>query len=176
MPGCNQALTGIAKDCGPNIGGIRKVLFNIYANVVKPAIDATTGKILTIALETGAEKFQEFEVPKGACSLTSTLNADQSAGTNFVANALALVFNKMDTDKRIAISALAVNDLVAIVIDNNGKAWYVGREEPLTSSGGDSGTGTAKTDRNGYGINLGNEEGTYPAEIDGAFDLDSITA
>lgn len=175
MPGCNQILAGIAKDCGPNMGGIKRVLLNNSDNVTKPTVDATTGKILSVAVKEGAEKFREFEVPKGTASLANTLTADSSAGTNFVTNVLTLAFNKMETSKRIALSALAVNELVAIVVDNNGKAWYVGIDEPLTSSGGDSGTGTAKTDRNGYGITLQNEEASYPYEVDSTFDLDTIT-
>lgn len=161
------------------MGGIRKLLLNLASAIASVTVNAVSGKITAITLVTESEsdgnggtvnvpvsKFKQFALPKGACSLTSTLNADPANGNNFVTNALALLFNRMDTEKRVAVSALAVSECVGIVVDNNGKAWYLGKDEPLTASGGDSGTGAAKTDRNGYGINLGNEESSYPIEID----------
>lgn len=177
MPGCNQTLTSIAKDCGPNVGGIKTVLLINRDNLAEiPVPDATTSKIKAITLA-GTEKFKAFHLPKGVASLQSTLNADQSAGTNFVANTLTLGFNRMDTPKRVAVAALAVNELAALVQDNNGKWWFIGADEGLLANGGDSGTGTAKTDANRYGINLYNEESTYPAEVDtgeGGVDIDDL--
>lgn len=176
MPGCNQTLVGIAKDCGANLGGLKALYMNNFDNVASVTVDATSGKITAITLETGADKFKYFALPKNAASLAKTLNRDDTNGTNFVTNVLALIFNKMDTAKRSAMEALSQNDLCAIAIDMNGKAWYVGKDEPLTATGGDSGTGAAKTDRNGYGINLQSEESTYPYEIDLAqVDLDTLT-
>ena len=161
------------------MGGIRKLLLNLASAIASVSVDATSGKITAITLVTTSEsdgnggtvntpvsKFKEFALPKGACSLASSLNVDAANGTNFVANTLALLFNRMDTEKRVAVSALAVSECVGIVVDNNGKAWYLGKDEPLTANGGDTGTGAAKTDRNGYGINLSNEEESYPLEID----------
>lgn len=161
------------------MGGIKKLLLNLASAVASITVDQTSGKISAITLETTVEsdgnggtvttpvsKFKEFAIPKGACSLASTLNTDSANGTNYVTNTLALLFNRMDTEKRVAVSALAVSECVAIVVDNNGKAWYLGKDEPLTAAGGDTGTGAAKSDRNGYGINLSNEEESYPIEID----------
>lgn len=165
MPGCNQALSGIAKDCGPNMGGIRAIFLNNFDNVVTPTVDSVSGKILAISLVQGADKFRKFELPKGVASLASSLQINAENGTNFLANTLTLAFNRMDTSKRVAVAALAVNDLCAIVLDNNGKYWFVGKDEPLTANGGDSGTGTAKADANRYGINLYSEELSYPYEI-----------
>lgn len=178
MPGCNQTLTGIAKDCAPNMGGIKRLLLALFA-AVTATIDETTGKITGITIAQGAEKFKEFALPKGVASLASSLQTNAENGTNYVQNVLTLAFNRMDTAKRMAVSAMAVSECVAIVEDNNGKYWFVGKDEPLTATGGDTGTGAAKTDRNGYGINLQSEELSYPYEIEagtgtGQVDIDSL--
>ena len=171
-------MTGISRDCAPNMGGIKRLLLILFANVMA-SVDQTTGKITSIEIATGAEKFKEFALPKGVASLTSSLNANQENGTNYVTNVLTLAFNRMNTEKRMAVSAMAVAECAAIIEDNNGKYWYVGLDEPLVASGGDTGTGAAKTDRNGYGINLQSEELSYPYEIEvgtgeGQVDIDSL--
>lgn len=176
MPGCNQSLTGIAKDCAPNMGGIKRLLLVLFA-AVTATVDQVTGKITAITLAEGADKFKEFALPKGVASLASTLNTNAENGTNFVTNVLTLAFNRMDTAKRMAVSAIAVAECAAIVEDNNGKFWFVGLDEPLTATGGDSGSGAAKTDRNGYGITLQSEELSYPYEIltgDGGVDISAL--
>ena len=176
MPGCNQSLTGIAKDCAPNMGGIKRLLLVLFA-AVTATVDQVTGKITAIILAEGADKFKEFALPKGVASLASTPNTNAENGTNFVTNVLTLAFNRMDTAKRMAVSAIAVAECSAIVEDNNGKFWFVGLDEPLTATGGDSGSGAAKTDRNGYGINLQSEELSYPYEIftgEGGVDISAL--
>ena len=147
------------------MGGIKRLLLCLFAAVVA-TVDNTTKKITAITIKEGADKFKEFALPKGVASLASSLQTGAENGTNYVQNVLTLAFNRMDTAKRIAVSAMAVSECVAIIEDNNGKYWYVGLDEPLTANGGDSGTGTAKTDRNGYGINLQSEELSYPYEIE----------
>jgi len=187
MPGCNQTLTGIAKDCAASIGGIKRLFLNLASAISSIAVDVTSNMIndIDLVMTTGTNpepvsKFKEFKLPKGVGSLQSSLQVNQDNGVNYIQNILTLVFNRMDTDKRMAISALAVSECVAIVEDNNGKYWYVGKDDPLVSTGGDSGTGAAKTDRNGYGINLQSEEKTYPFEIavgdgtGGTIDLSTI--
>lgn len=178
MPGCNQSLTGISRDCAPSMGGLKRLLLILFASVTA-TVDQVTGKVTAIEIAQGADKFKEFALPKGAASLGHTLNTGAENGTNFVTNLLTLAFNRMDTEKRMAVSALALAECAAIVEDNNGKYWYVGLDDPLVAVGGDSGTGTAKTDRNGYGINLQSEELSYPYEIEvgtgvGQVDIESL--
>lgn len=177
MPGCNQTLTGIAKDCTPNMGGIKKLLLCLASSIASVTIDGTTGKITAITFVSDAPKFEEFALPKGVASLASSLQVNTENGVNYVQNVLTLAFNRMDTSKRVAVSALSVSECVAIVQDNNGKYWYVGHDEPLTANGGDSGTGAAKTDRNGYGLNMQSEEQSYPYEVEtgsGGVSIDSL--
>ena len=72
----------------------------------------------------------------------------------------------METAKRVEISALAVNDLVAIVKDANGIYWYLGYDEPVNASAGDGQTGTARGDANRYTITLQDNSKEMPMEVD----------
>ena len=79
---------------------------------------------------------------------------------------LLLQFNRMETTKRVEISALAVNDLVAIVKDANGVYWYLGYDEPVNASAGDGQTGTARGDANRYTITLQDNSKEMPMEVE----------
>ena len=83
-----------------------------------------------------------------------------------MASDLLLQFNRMETQKRVEITALALGDLVCIVKDANGKYWYLGKDEPVNASAGDGQTGTARGDANRYTITLHDESQEMPYEVD----------
>ena len=76
-----------------------------------------------------------------------------------------MVFNRMETTKRVEIAAMALADLVAIVQDCNGKYWFLGYDNPLHLSAGDGQTGTARSDRNGYSVTLQDDSLGLPYEV-----------
>jgi hypothetical protein len=78
-----------------------------------------------------------------------------------------MVFNRMDSTKRLEIMALAQGELVVVVEDNNGTKWYLGYEEPVFLNAGDGLTGAARADRNGYSITLQDVSTELPVEVDG---------
>ena len=94
--------------------------------------------------------------------MTSTLNVDETAGINYVSTELSLVFTKMETAKRIEISALAQGHLAVIVKDSNNMYWYLGKDDYVSASAGSANTGTAKGDSNNYSITLKDESDTFP--------------
>lgn len=172
MPGCNIAISGLLRDCEPNMGGIAKIFFIVHDFVVgKPTvtnekITAITTKVKTPGETPVYEKFKEFFVNPESSSLTSTLNADRPNGILNYLNELAAQFNRMDTVKRIEATALAVNGVAAIVLDNNGKYWYLGYDQPAYASAGDGQTGQARTDANKYGITIQDFSLALPYEVD----------
>ena len=90
-----------------------------------------------------------------------------------------MVFNRMETTKRIEITALAQGELVVIVKDANGLYWLLGEYEPVVISAGDGLTGTARADRNGYSITLQDNSPEMPSEIlvgTGGVDMSAIVA
>ena len=160
---CNQTLSGLVKDCSPSMGGITEVLLANREDV--SAVTADSGKISEITMASSA-KFKKYSFARNTGSMTSTYTIDQASGVRYVTTDLLLQFNRMEAAKRVEISALAVNDLVAIVKDANGIYWYLGYDEPVNASAGDGQTGTARGDANRYTITLQDNSKEMPMEVD----------
>ena len=160
---CNQTLSGLVKDCSPSMGGITEVLLANREDI--SAVTADGGKVTEITMASSA-KFKKYTFARNTGSMTSTYTIDQASGVRYVTTDLLLQFNRMETAKRVEISALAVNDLVAIVKDANGIYWYLGYDEPVNASAGDGQTGTARGDANRYTITLQDNSKEMPMEVD----------
>lgn len=160
---CIQTLSGLAKDCASNMGGIVEVLIANFDDVSEVTI--TTDKVSAITMASSA-KFKKYNFAKNTGSLTSTYNIDQASGVKYVTSDLLLQFNRMETTKRVEITALSLGDLAVIVKDANGKYWYLGKDEPINASAGDGQTGTARGDANRYTITLQDESLEMPYEVD----------
>lgn len=163
--GCTQTLAGLAKDCSANMGGIIEVYIANHDDVT--GITESAGKITAITMASSV-KFKKYSFNKNTGSLTSTYTVDQASGVKFVSTELMLQFNRMETTKRVEISALAQADLAVICKDANGIYWYLGNGEPVTISAGDGQTGTAKGDANRYTITLQVDSAEMPSEADEA--------
>lgn len=162
MP-CIQTLSGLARDCSSNMGGILEVLIANADDVT--GVTISEGIISTVSMATSA-KFKRYTFPKNTGSLTSTYTLDPASGVRYVTSELLLQFNRMETQKRVEITALALGDLVCIVKDANGKYWYLGKDEPVNASASDGQTGTARADANRYTITLQDESQEMPYEVD----------
>lgn len=160
---CLITLNGITLDCQPSLGGIKKVWLAQYSDVSEVTVDPESEMITSI---TNAGEWYEYQFRKATGSLTSTLNVDETAGTNYVSNELSLVFTKMETAKRIEIAALSIGQLCAIVLDSNGHYWFLGKDDYVSASAGAGNTGTAKGDQNAYTLTLSTDSDSYPYEID----------
>ena len=161
---CSQTLVGIQYDCATNIGGIREVYLTNYADNIFTSGVTDSGDTVVSGVSSGAT-FHRYQFRKGTGSMTSTLNVDEAAGTNFVQTDTVLQFSRMETIKRTAVAALSLGGLAGIVVDCNGKKWAIGYEEPVNASAGSGNTGTARTDSNNYQITLTDIFSTYPYEV-----------
>lgn len=162
MP-CIQTLSGLARDCAANMGGILEVLLANFDDVT--GVTITDNQITAIAMESSA-KFHRYTFAKNTGSLTSTYSLDPASGVRYVTSELIMQFNRMQTQARVEVTALALGDLVAIVKDANGKYWYLGKDEPVNASAGDGQTGTARSDANRYQVTLQDESLELPYEVD----------
>ena len=162
MP-CIQTLSGLARDCAANMGGILEVLLANFDDVT--GVTITDNQITAIAMESSA-KFHRYTFAKNTGSLTSTYSLDPASGVRFVTSELIMQFNRMQTQARVEVTALAIGDLVAIVKDANGKYWYLGKDEPVNASAGDGQTGTARSDANRYQVTLQDQSKEMPYEVD----------
>lgn len=156
------------------MGGIKEVYIANHDDVDSLAI--TTGEITGITM-VSTKKFKKYLFNPQTGSLTSTYNIDPANNVNFVTSELVLLFGKMETTKRIEISALALADLAVIVKDANGTYFYLGKDNPVKASAGDGQTGTARTDGNRYSITLQDNSPEMPYEVlvgTGGVDLSTI--
>ena len=128
-------------------------------------ITAEEGVVKTITLTEG-EKFKSYYFNRNTGSMTSNYTLDPATGVRYVTTDLVLQFNRMETTKRIEVTALAQNELALIVKDANGKYWLLGKDEPVMATAGEGVTGTARGDRNGYGITLQDTSREMPYEVD----------
>ena len=128
-------------------------------------VAAQEGVIKQITLAEG-EKFKSYYFSRNTGSMTSNYTLDPATGVRYVTTDLVLQFNRMETTKRIEVTALAQNELALIVKDANGKYWLLGKDEPVMATAGEGVTGTARGDRNGYGITLQDTSLEMPYEVD----------
>jgi len=159
---CTQTLSGLTRDCSNSMGGIKEVYIANFDDV--DALTITSDVITAIAMVSSA-KFKKYSFRPQTAELTITPQVNSENGVAYIQSVLALLFAKMDTTKRLEMNALALGDLAIIVVDNNGKKWYLGKDAPVTASGGDSGTGKAFSDANRYGIQLTDNSVQYPYEV-----------
>ena len=173
---CSQTLTGLLNDCAASMGGIVEAYIANHADVA--SVTLTSGQVTAITMET-SKKFQKYTFARNTGSLSSNYQIDDANGSKFVQSDLVLQFNRLDSTKRVEISALAQGELAVIVKDANGEYWYLGLDAPVRASAGDGLTGTARADRNGYSITLQDNSLDLPANIkvgDGGVDLSTIVA
>lgn len=164
MAYCNQTLAGIQLDCSNSLGGIKTVYIANYGDVT--AVELGEDDMITGITLSGSATFKGYQFRKQTGSMTSTLNVDEQAGINYVSTELSLVFTKMETAKRLEMTALAKAQLAVIVEDSNNKYWYLGYDDYVSASAGSANTGQSKGDSNNYGLTLRDESETFPYEID----------
>ena len=172
---CSQVLNGIAADCQTNVGGVREVYIANYSDVTAIELDDSSNMIKTITMADSA-KFKKYAFKKNTSSMTSTLNVDPANGVNFVQTDLALVFAKQETVKRMEIAKLSLGELRVIVLDANGKYWFLGQEEFVSATAGTAETGVNRTDGNKYMITLTDYSSSYPYEVTPTIVADLIAA
>ena len=174
MAYCIQTLKGITLDCSHSLGGIKTAYIANYNDVTDIEYNASTsstsgetytGDTITGITMASGTTFKPYQFRKQTGSLTSTLTVDETAGVNYVSTELSLVFTKMETKKRIELSALSVGQLAVIVEDSNGKFWYLGKDDYVSATAGGAQTGVAKGDGNNYTLTLRDESDTYPYEV-----------
>ena len=160
---CNQILSGLVRDCNPSMGGIVEA-HAINKEYITDIVTAE-GVVSDITLADG-ETFKSYYFNRNTGSMTSNYTLDPATGVRYVTTDLVLQFNRMETAKRVEVTALAQNELALIVKDANGKYWLLGKDEPVMATAGEGVTGTARGDRNGYGITLQDTSLEMPYEVD----------
>jgi hypothetical protein len=161
----DYTLKGIGYDCNANLAGVKKVYLTYFDDVtVAPVYSAHT--ITAVTLSTGVTWY-EYDFARNTSSLNSVLTKDEANGTRYYTNTLELVFNKLTADKHLEVMALAAEKLAAIVVDNNGKKWFLGADAYVSGVSTEAGTGAGADDRNGYTVTLEGTSAYLPFEYTG---------
>lgn len=168
---CSRTLSGIAMECAPQKGGILEAYVTPWAaELFKYTVDSgSTGDVEIPNIVTGVTSgttWQKLAFRKNISNFTSTGNVDDANGVSYVSTEINLVFSKMQTASRIAISALAMSGVAAVVKDANGKYWAFGIDEPVMTTAYGGETGTAATDANHYTITLTDTSLYLPIEVE----------
>lgn len=161
---CNSyTLTGLNTICKEtSFGGIKEVLVALYDDVASTSVDSGTS-MLTPTMVSG-KKFKQYRLLKSTGGLSSTLNTSETSASYFT-NEVTLQFMKMETSKRLEIMALMMSACAVIVLDANGKYWYLGKDNYVECSAGSATTGTASSDANHYELTLSDTSAELPYEV-----------
>ena len=162
---CNSyTLAGLNTTCKEtSFGGIKEVLVALYDDISGTSVDSGTS-LLTVTMASG-KKFKQYKLLKSTGGLTSTLNTSETS-TSYFTNEVTLQFMKMETSKRIEIMSLMMAACAVIVLDANGKYWYLGKDNYVECSAGTATTGTASSDANHYELTLSDTSTELPYEVD----------
>jgi hypothetical protein len=154
MPTCT-ALEGIQKSCDNNSGGIYQVWFipqdNI--NVVTTSIAYPNYEVTAITVTPVLTVFDSYFIRRNTSNYTEEQAADLINGSTFVTQTINLVFHRREAAKSNALKILASGQqyLAAVVLDANGRYWYMPYMQ-LTATG--EGSGTARADGSKYTVTM----------------------
>ena len=158
---CNVTLTGIALDCGTNLSGIKAIYLANDASVG----NVTVSEEQITAIDASAGTFYEYIPAKNTGSLTKTLTKDESTGVMYYTNEVVAQFNKMETPKRKEISNIDRGRFKAVVLDSNGKYWFLGYDNYVSASAVTGQTGAGLDDGNFYTLTLTDISAELPYEV-----------
>lgn len=158
---CNVTLTGIALDCGTNLSGIKALYLANDASVG----DVTVSDNEISAIDASAGTFKKYVPAKNTGSLTKTLTKDESTGVMYYTNEAVAQFNKMETAKRTEIANIDRGQFKAIVLDNNGKYWFLGKDNYVSATAVTGQTGAGIDDGNFYTLTLTDISAELPYEV-----------
>lgn len=151
-------------DCRDSVGGIKEVYFAAHEDVA--TWTGSNGAYTALTMDAG-KYFWHYQLVRESSNFAETVTSNVQNGTLFFAQSLEIILNKLQVNTRNEILLLAKNRLVAIVTDNNGLKWILGKDNGLDLTGGGPNSGTAFGDRNGYVLTFTGSEKELAAGFTG---------
>lgn len=163
--------TNRTEPCKDKVGGIQKVWFVSYS---------PDSSVLDIPVASGAQSGVTTPDPlvgysydvRMASSLTQTITSSRENGTTMYAQTISLQLKGLSASDNVEIEALSHGRWVAIVVDNNGAGWIVGRNFGADVTTGTAQTGAAMGDLYGFNITIEAQEkelAPYTSDADALF-------
>ena len=164
---CN-ILEEILKNCDGNAGGIVKFYINNADSV--DSFTEVDGVITGATIGTGvtASQFVEFGFNPNTSNYTENTEIDLTTDSTFYNQTITLQLARREAAKRqkLLLIALGQPELTVIVKDSNGLYWGFGFDnDKVYLTGNEGGSGTAKTDLNGYILTFTCESATPAFEL-----------
>jgi len=151
-------------DCLESIGGI-EVIYSVELSAKASITTDASGKISAMSLNSG-KQFWQYDMRKETASWATTDTPSNENGTLFFEQLLEFTAFQMTTTKRTELLLLKKQISMFIVKDKNARYWLLGEEFGMDYSAGETGTGLASGDRNGYALSFTGKERVPAKEID----------
>lgn len=158
---CNT-ITGIAKGCeGSNAGGIFEIMVIDTTDVLSKTVSGTSHTITAISASTD---FVKFEFNRNVGNLVSSRKIDLLNGSNYYEVMTNMVLHRREASKSRSLQILGEGQrfLDLIVLDANGKYWYVNHAQLITQEGD---SGTAFADGSKYTVGFKADMTNDPYEV-----------
>jgi len=162
---CCETITGIAKGCENNLGGIKKIYIANKCHVSGSTI--SDGVIDSITMS-GGTTFAEFEFNKNSSNFVEEGAMSLENGSTLHTVTTSIMIPRREVAKRNALLLLTAGhpDLWVIIEDMNGIFWLQGYENGANVTALGEGSGTAKNDGSKYSITILSEEPEQMPEVD----------
>lgn len=148
----------IPLDCRQTTGGIKSIFVTNLLNQSTPPTSSggtVTAYTLTAA---GGFKFFRYDFRKATGSWTETATLSDPNWTIYYAGDIKIQFTKLEVNKQQELHLLAQNDLIVIILDNNGQYWLTSTTNGCTLTKVDGVTGKNFGDLNGYTLEMKYQE------------------
>lgn len=149
----------LPQDCFNGVGGIKSIFVTEYDNL--DTLTTSGGTVVTMTLNSG-KQFWRYDMRKQTGSLSEAITINNANGTAYYAPTVTFQLIKLQANVRTELALLAQNDLIVIVLDNNGNYWAVGTDKGLQMTTGSGDTGAKYGDMNGYKVTIANGGEIYP--------------
>lgn len=165
---CNT-LKEILKNCDGNAGGVVKFFINNSDAIDYSSIAESEGVLTNIDLDGSGNEFVEFQFNPNTSNFTENTPIDLVTGSTIYEQVITIVLNRREATKRQSLLLIADGqpELVIIIKDSNGLFWGFGfGDDKVYLTGNEGGSGTAKTDHNGYTLTFTSQSSIPAYEID----------
>ena len=171
MAECND-LENIPRGCGNNIGTVKRFVYNHQSKITGVTKNDVTG-IITAVVHT--EPFLEIEFRKGQAQFTEASAIDLVAESSLFPMTVAMNLKRRTGAKAAALRKMTEGQpyMAGFVQDGNDIWWYFPNLQVSTIGGG---SGESRAAGTNYDLQLMNEEGETPWEVDATVIADILVA
>lgn len=147
---CPAILSGYSNPCRDYPGGVKKFYVTEKANIASYTV--VSGVVTALTMNSG-KKFWLWEQFQGAANFNEAPTTSDT-GSYFVDQILTIRLDKREASKSYALRALAQQDLVFIEVEQTDEMFVTGLVNGSRMQPGNSPTGSAMGDHNGYALSF----------------------